>query len=59
MDVEGTQTRLRCTLQYSPLVSSEEKRNFSCVCILRSVEVHETVAGVAVVVAGEETSWSR
>ena len=24
-------TRLNCTLQYSPLVSKEEKRNFSCV----------------------------
>ena len=52
-------TRVRCTLQYSPLVSREEKRIFLVCGPGRCVEVHETVAGVAVAAAGEETSWSR
>ena len=58
VEVEGTQTRLRCTLQYSP-PSFEGGETKLLVCTVGSLEVHETVAGVAAVVAGEESSWSR
>ena len=56
VEVEGTQTRLRCTLQYNSFEGGEMK---FFLYSLGFVEVHETVAGVAVVVAGEETSWSK